>query len=464
MEPAIHGAATTAVSGSFEYWTACAVFVVCLGLIVSEKIHKTKVALLGGATVLVLGLVTQEEAFHSPHLGIDYNVIFLLISMMILVGILGRSGAFEWTAVKLAKATGGRPWPILAVFLVLTAIFSALLDNVTTVMLFAPVTLLIADELDLDPVPFLITVALASNIGGTATLIGDPPNLMIASRAKLTFMDFVINLAPIVVVMMVALLIAVYLLFGRKLKVDDARRQHIVSMDEKRLIKDPALVKKSVFVLGLVVVGFALHGSLGFEPATIALAGAALLLLISRLDPHDVLAEVEWPTIFFFIGLYVMIGGVVKVGIIGDLSRLVIDVTQPSEDSMKVTAMVLLWFSAVASAFVDNIPYVATMAPLVMDMAGSVVGESGVGGHGAGAVSTEVLHHPVLMPVWWSLALGACLGGNGTPIGASANLVVLGIAERSGQKISFLRFMAYGMPTMVVTLVIATVYVLLRYY
>jgi Na+/H+ antiporter NhaD/arsenite permease-like protein len=329
-------------------------------------------------------------------------------------------------------------------------------------MLFAPVTLLIADELDLDPVPFLITEALASNIGGTATLIGDPPNLMIASRAKLSFMDFVVNLAPIVAVMMVALVIAVYVIFGRKLRVDDARREHILSMDEGRLIKDPTLVKKSVFVLALVVVGFAFHGSLGYEPATVALAGAALLLLISRLDPHEVFADVEWPTIFFFVGLYVMIGGVVKVGIIGDLSRLVIDLTQPSADSMQTASLVLLWFSAVASAFVDNIPYVATMAPLVMDMADSVLGAQDLAG--GGVVTAEVLHHPVLMPVWWSLALGACLGGNGSAIGASANVVVLGIAERSGHKISFLRFMAYGMPTMLLTLVIATVYVLIRYY
>lgn len=453
-----HDIATTASDAA--YWMACAVFILSFALIVSEKIHKTKVALLGAAATLVLMLLSQEEAFHDPHLGIDYNVIFLLISMMIIINILGKSGAFEWTAVKLAKLAGGRPFPIMLLFLVFTAVFSALLDNVTTVLLFAPVTLLIADELDLDPLPFLIGEALASNIGGTATLIGDPPNLMIASRSKLTFMDFVVNLAPIVVVMMAVFLVLAWLVFGRGLKVDEERRQHILTMREDRLIKDPTLVKKSVFVLGLTTVGFALHGALHFEPATVALAGAAVLLAISRLDPHEILSEVEWPTIFFFIGLYIIIGGVVKAGVIADLSQFVIDTTDPTETSMFKTSMVLLWFSAILSAFVDNIPYVATMAPLVTDMAGNILG----GGVAGTELSREILQHPVLLPVWWSVALGACLGGNGSPIGASANVVVLGIAERSGHKISFLRFMAYGFPTMIVTLGIATVYVMWRYY
>ncbi len=459
MEPT-HAEAAGFLTGEVAYWTACVVFVTAFALIISEKVHKTKVALVAAAITLVLGLLTQDEAFHSPHLGIDYNVIFLLIAMMIIVSILGKSGVFEWTAVKLAKLAHGRPFPIMVIFLVFTAVFSALLDNVTTVLLFAPVTLLIADELDLDPTPFLIGEALASNIGGTATLIGDPPNLMIASRSGLTFMDFVVNLAPVVVVMMGALLIATWILFGRSLKVDEERQQHIMGMNEKKLIKDPVLVKKSLSVLGITTVGFIAHGWLGFEPATVALFGAAVLLLISKLDPHDVLAEVEWPTIFFFIGLYITIGGVVKVGLISDLSHFVIETTAPNEHSMMATSMVLLWFSAIVSAFIDNIPYVATMAPLVTDMAGTIFS---AGADGA-SLGTDVLHHPVLLPVWWSLALGACLGGNGSPIGASANLVVLGVAERSGRKISFLKFMAYGMPTMFMTLVIATVYVYWRYY
>jgi len=457
MESAIHTAAGSAAS-PFAYWAACIIFVVCLAMIVFEKIHKTKVALFGAALVLLLSIVSQEEAFHSMDLGIDYNVIFLLISMMILVGILGRTGVFQWTAVKLAKWARGRPMIILVIFIIFTAIFSALLDNVTTVLLFVPVTLLVADELELDPTVFLVTEALAANIGGTATLIGDPPNLMIASRSKLTFLDFLLNLGPPVALMMLALLAAVWLLFRRKLQVDDAHRQHIMSMNETRLIKDPVLAKKSIAVLGLTVVGFALHGVLGYEPATVALAGAALLLLFSRLDPQEILREVEWPTVFFFIGLYVMIGAVVKVGIIADLSRVLIAITEPSATSMHGTALILMWFSALVSGVVDNIPYVATMAPLVTDMARTVLG------HGGGELPLAVLHSPVLLPVWWSLALGACLGGNATPIGASANLVVLGIAERSGHRISFPRFMAYGLPTMILTLVIASIYITLRYY
>lgn len=445
------------LSPEVAYWTACAVFVATLAVIVSEKIHKTKVALAGAALTMVLGIVSQEEAFHSERLGIDHAVIFLLIGMMIIINVLGQSGAFEWTAVKLAKLAQGRPLPILIMFLVFTAVFSAFLDNVTTVLLFAPVTLLIADELDLDPIPFLIGEAIASNVGGTATLIGDPPNLMIASRAKLGFLDFIVNLAPAVVVMLAALVGVTWLLFRRRLTVDEDRRQHVLEMDERKLIKDPALVKKSVGVLLLVVAGFMLHGVTHIEPATVALAGAALLLLISRKDPHHALAAVEWPTIFFFIGLYITIGGIVKVGLINDLSALVIRLTDPTESSMFLTSMVLLWFSGFLSAFVDNIPYVATMAPLVTEMAAKVF-------HGGGELPAATLHHPVLMPVWWALAFGACLGGNGSAIGASANVAVLGIAERAGHKISFLRFLAYGMPVMIMTLTIAHVYLWLRYF
>ena len=456
MDAASHAA--TAISPAL-YWTACGIFVLTFALIISEKIHKTKVALIGAATTIVVGILTQLEAFHSPHLGVDYNVIFLLISMMIIVNVLGKSGAFEWMAVRLAKKAKGQPYTIMLFFVVATAVLSAFLDNVTTVLLFAPVTLLICDELDLDPVPYLIMEALASNIGGTATLIGDPPNLIVASRAQLSFMDFVIHLAPVVVIMMAALLIVTRFLFGG-LKVSEEKRLHVMQMDESRLIKDPALLKKAGVILGLTIAGFISHSALHIEPATIALGGAALLLLVSRLDPHEVLAEVEWPTIFFFIGLFIVIGGIVKVGLVGDLSSFVIEVTKPNAESMFMTSMVILWFSGFLSAFVDNIPYVATMAPLVTEMAGQVL-QNGASGT---EVTTETLHHPVLMPVWWSLALGACLGGNGTAIGASANVVVLGIADRAGKHVSFLRFMAYGMPVMILTLVISTFYVWLRYY
>lgn len=455
----IHEAASSGATSPVLYWTACAIFVAALALIVSEKIHKTKVALLGAACMILLGVLSQVEAFHSPHLGVDYNVVFLLISMMIIINVLGKSGAFEWTAVKLAKASKGRPFAIMAMFIVFTAVFSAILDNVTTVLLFAPVTLLIADELELDPVPFLVFEALASNIGGTATLIGDPPNLIIASRSGLTFMDFLLNLAPPVLVMLGSLVLIAWALFGR-MQVDETRRRHVMEMNESKLIRDPALVRKSVIVLALTTVGFVLHGALHLEPATIALGGAALLLLVSKLDPHEVLAEVEWPTIFFFIGLFIMVGGVVKVGMVADLSKLVIETTHPTEQSMFTTSMVMLWFSGILSAILDNIPYTATMAPMITEMAGNVFH----GGAGPGELSQATLHHSVLLPVWWSLALGACLGGNGSPIGASANVVVLGLAERSGRKVSFLRFVAYGAPVTFLTLVIATAYIWIRFY
>jgi Na+/H+ antiporter NhaD/arsenite permease-like protein len=455
----IHEAATSGAPSAALYWTACAIFVGSLALIVSEKIHKTKVALLGAAAMILVGVLSQVEAFHSPHLGVDYNVVFLLISMMLIINILGRSGAFEWTAVKLAKVSHGKPFAIMAMFIIFTALFSAILDNVTTVLLFAPVTLLITDELDLDPVPFLVFEALASNIGGTATLIGDPPNLIIASRSGLTFMDFVLNLAPPVIVMLGALVLVAWALFGR-MKVDETKRLHVMQMNEAKLIRDPALVRKSVVVLVLTTVGFVLHGMFDLEPATIALAGAALLLLVSKLDPHEVLAEVEWPTIFFFIGLFIIVGGVVKVGMVADLSNLVIETTHPTETSMFATSMMMLWFSAILSAFLDNIPYVATMAPLVTEMAGNVFHDGAI----VGELPQATLHHAVLLPVWWSLALGACLGGNGSPIGASANVVVLGLAERSGHKVSFLRFVAYGAPVTLLTLLIATAYVWLRFY
>jgi Na+/H+ antiporter NhaD/arsenite permease-like protein len=461
LQDHLPAAAAAAASTPAAYWTATAIFVLTFAAIVSEKVHKTKAALFGAALMLVLQVVTQEEAFHSPHLGIDHNVVFLLISMMILVNVLARTGLFEWAAIRSAKLAGGRPVRILLFFVALTAIASALLDNVTTVLLVAPVTLLIADELDVDPIPFLLAEAMASNVGGTATLIGDPPNIIIGSRARLDFMDFVVHLAPAVAVMMVALLVALRLFYGRRLHVDEARRQRILAMDERKMIKDPALAVKSVAVLVLTLLGFTLHGALHLEPATVALVGAASLLLIARGNPHKVLAEVEWPTIFFFIGLFIVIGGIVKVGLVGDVSRAIVQATAPSRESMTTTATMLLWCSGLLSAVIDNIPYVATMNPLVLDMADSVF-------HGGAADAANLpaatLHQPVLMPVWWALALGACLGGNATPIGASANVVVLGILERSGKKVTFGRFMRMGVPVTLTTLAIAQVYLWLRYY
>lgn len=443
------------------YWLAAAIFAMSYILIMSEQIHKTKVALLGGTLMIALPILTQQEAFHSVIFGIDYNVIFLLIGMMILVNIMGESGIFEWMAIRFAKLGDGQPIRIMIIFVVFTAVSSAFLDNVTTVILLAPVTLLIADELEIDPIPFLLVEVLASNIGGTATLIGDPPNLLIASRAQLSFMDFIIHLAPAVLVMMTIFTFTVYLVFRNRLKVDPKMRERVMKMDEKRLIKDPVLARKSLVVLSLTILGFTLHSLLHMEPATVALLGAAVLLLISKRDPHQVLAHIEWTTIFFFIGLFIIVGGVVKVGLVGDLSSMMIDVTHPQVGDMFLTSMVMLWFAGISSAIVDNIPFVATMAPLVLDMANSLFHN---GTEVAGDLPIETLHQTSLMPVWWALALGSCLGGNGSPIGASANVMVIGMAEKSGYKISFKRFMLYGVPATIFSLMLATLYVYLRYY
>ena len=435
------------------FWTATAIFVIAYIIIISERVHKTVVAIFAASLMIVLKILEQHEAFHVEELGVDWNVIFLLISMMVIINLMRPSGIFEYIAIKSAKWGKGEPFRIMAIFAVVVAVLSALLDNVTTVLLITPVTLFIADALEIDPIPYLLSCALASNIGGTATLIGDPPNIMIASKAALTFMDFIYHLAPIVVVLMGIYLLIIKLIWGRKLRAKDVLKKRIMEMDERDAIKDPVMLKKSLFVLALVLTGFVLHGILHLQPATIALFGAGLLLLLSKThEPHHILAEVEWPTIFFFIGLFIIVGGIAKVGLIKLMSLQMLDLTQ---GNMFATSMVIMWFSAFASAIVDNIPYVATMNPLVIDMAKQLWPNlSGL----------QLLHHPDLMPVWWSLALGACLGGNGSAIGASANVIVIGISEKAGNKISFMKFMAYGMPIMIITVAVSTVYVWLRYY
>ena len=435
------------------FWVATTIFILAYALIISEKIHKTVVALTGAALMIVLGIVTQEEAFHSPELGVDWNVIFLLFSMMVIINIMRPTGIFEYIAIRSAKFAKGRPFRIMAVFSVVTAVISAFLDNVTTVLLIAPVTLLICNALELDAVPFLITEALASNIGGTATLIGDPPNIMIASKASLDFMAFVNNLTPVVIIVLIAYVITIKFIFGKKLTVKEDLRQRVMAMNELEAIKDPVLIRKSLIVLAFTITGFVLHGMLHMEPATIALAGAATLLVVSRIrEPHHIFSEVEWTSLFFFVGLFIIIGGVVKVGLISWMSVKVLELTQ---GSLFATSMVVMWFSAFASAFIDNIPYVATMNPLIVDMARQLWPT---------LQGTALLHHPDLMPLWWSLALGACLGGNGTAIGASANVIIVGMAEKAGRPISFLKFMLYGMPLMIESVVISTIYVWLRYY
>ncbi len=445
--------ATTQVVMGPSFWIATAVFLIAYAVIVSEKIHKTIVAIFGAGIMLVLKILEQHEAFHVEEFGVDWNVIFLLISMMVIINLMRPTGVFEYIAIKSAKLGKGEPFRIMAIFAVVTAVLSAFLDNVTTVLLIVPVTILIADALQVDAIPYLISCALASNIGGTATLIGDPPNIMIASKAQLDFMAFIYHLGPVVVVTMVFYIIAIKLIWGKQLKTKEELKQRIMAMNENEAIKDPVMLKKSLFVLAMVLTGFVFHGVLHFQPATVALFGAGLLLLLSKThEPHHILAEVEWPTIFFFMGLFIIIGGVVKVGLIKWMSIKVLEITQ---GNLFATSMVVMWFSAFASAFIDNIPYVATMNPLIVDMAKQLWPDlSGI----------QLLHHADLMPLWWSLALGACLGGNGTAIGASANVIVVGMSEKLGKRISFGRFMLYGMPMMIMTVIISTLYVWLRYY
>ena len=373
--------------------------------------------------------------------------------MMIIINIMRPTGVFEYIAIKSAKVAKGKPFAIMAIFSVVTAVVSAFLDNVTTVLLIAPVTLLICQALELDVVPYLITEAIASNIGGTATLIGDPPNIMIASKAQLDFMAFIYNLTPVIILVLIAYVITIKFIFGKRLKVKEELRQRVMAMNENESIKDPVLLKKSLAVLAITITGFIFHGMLHFEPATIALFGAGLLLLVSGTkEPHHILAEAEWTTIFFFMGLFIIIGGVVNVGLIKWMSIKVLEITQ---GNLFGTSMIILWFSAFASAFIDNIPYVATMNPLVIDMARQLW---------PNVTGLNLLHHPDLMPIWWSLALGACLGGNGTAIGASANVIVVGMAEKFGKPISFKKFMLYGMPLMIESVIICHAYIWLRYY
>ncbi len=437
------------------------IFVGAYVFIASEKIHKTTVALAGATLMLLLGgfgvdILTQQEALHGVHgvagrveiEGVDWNTILLLVGMMIIVAITRETGIFEWIAIRSAKIAKGRPMAILMIMSLITAVLSALLDNVTTVLLIAPVIIVICRQLELDPVPFLICAILASNIGGTATLIGDPPNIMIASVAQFSFLDFIKINGPVCCVAFLAYAGVVKLVFGKRLQVSDELRQRIMSFDESQTIQDKPLLIKCGAVIGLTMTGFLAHGSMHLEPATIALSGAALLLILYGRKPTKILEEVEWPTIFFFIGLFIMVSGLVKVGVVKMLASGALDLTGGETPTM---TMLILWLSAIASGIVDNIPFVATMNSLVVDIAHSEVT--------GGATGLAGLHHEKIIPLWWALSLGACFGGNMTLVGASANVVVAGIASGAGHPISFIRFMKYGVPITLLTVAIAAVYV-----
>jgi Na+/H+ antiporter NhaD/arsenite permease-like protein len=423
---------------------ATAVFVVTYVLIATERVHRVAAALGGAAAMVVIGVVDADSAFHDRETAIDWNVVFLLLGMMLLVGVIRQTGLFEFLAIWSAKRARGRPFRIMASFVVITALASALLDNVTTVLLVAPVTILVCDKLALSPVPFLVAEVLASNIGGTATLIGDPPNIIIASRSGLSFNDFLLNLAPLVVVLVAVLVVLCRVLFRSALTTDPERVAAIMELDERESIRDRTLLGQSLAVLALTIAGFVLHTTLHLEPSIVALLGAGLLVFVSRVRIETALQEVEWPTLVFFMGLFVTVGGLIEAGVI---DRLADAAGAATGGRLLGGSMLLLGVSGVLSGIVDNIPYVATMSPVVEEL---VAAEAG------GAVAPSVL--------WWSLALGADLGGNATAVGASANVVVLGIAERSGHRISFWRFTGYGIVVTVVTLLLAALYVWLRYF
>ncbi len=427
---------------TFVAWAAVAVFVGVYVLVATERIHRVAAALGGAALVLGLGIVGSEEAFYSPETGIDWDVIFLLLGMMLVVGVIRRTGVFEYLAIRSAKVAKGRPYRVMILLVLVTAVASALLDNVTTVLLVAPVTLLVCDRLGLKPIPFLLAEALASNIGGTATLVGDPPNIIIASRANLTFNDFLVHLAPIVVVILIAYLVLIRLLFRKALVSVPGRAEALMSLDETEAITDRKLLVRSLVVLAAILVGFLLQRQTGVSPSVVALVGAGVMILLSPEKPRDLLVDVEWETLLFFIGLFILVGALVHVGALELLAEWVAGVTN---GAVAPTMIVILIGSAVVSAIVDNIPYVTAMTPVVESLIASnpALGQDG--------------------GLWWALALGADLGGNATLVGASANVVVVGIAARNGLHISFTTWMKYGIPTAMLSIAIALPYVLLRY-
>ena len=419
---------------------AVTIFVAAYALIISEKVHRTIVGICGASLMILCGVIDQATAISH----IDFNTLGLLMGMMIIVNITSETGLFNFLAIWAAKKVKAQPIKLLIALSALTMVCSALLDNVTTVLLTVPITFSITAQLKVDVKPYLISQILASNIGGTATLIGDPPNIMIGSAVGLNFMDFVANLTGIAIVIFLVVDAVLIALYHSELKTQPELQEKVMSLNARSQIANPALLKKCLFVIAITISMFVLHGTLGLDTATCALSGAGLLLLITFTRNEGmiakVLSKVEWLAIFFFAGLFVLVGALVETGVIKMLAAEAIQITN---GSVNATAMLILWMSAIASAFIDNIPFVATLIPLIKDM-----GQMGLTN---------------LDPMWWSLALGACLGGNGTLIGASANVVVASMAAQRGKQISFLGFMKVAFPIMILTIIISSAYVWLRY-
>jgi Na+/H+ antiporter NhaD/arsenite permease-like protein len=433
---------------------ATIIFVATYAVIISERLERAAVALAGAGLMIAFGVLDQEQALNA----VDPNTLALLIGMMIIINVLKRTGVFRYVGWQTAIALNGDPWKMMLGFALFTAIASAFLDNVTTILLMLPVTIAICEDLGLDARPFMITQVIASNIGGTATLIGDPPNILIGSETGLNFMDFVLNLAPVVIVLLVFMVAGFWLVYRRGNRIGEttaAGRKALAQADARVHINNPRLLRRALIVLGLTVVGFILHGALHYEAGTIAMFGATALILLSRVELHPILAEVEWPTIFFFVGLFILVGGVEEIGLLDKIADRAVSLT--GGDKL-LTALVLLWFAGVASAVVDNIPAVATLIPLTLSVTRLLFPEHAQLSDAAFAV------HPDVTPFWWALALGACLGGNGTLVGASANVVAVGIAERRDEPIGFWGFTRVGAPFALMTMIIASLYIWLRYF
>ena len=418
-----------------DAYIAGGIFLVAYALIASERIDRTLVALLGAMLVIVVGVVDQREAFAA----IDFNVIFLLVGMMVMAGALRRTGFFEYIADYAIRLSHGEPFRLLVSLTVFTAVLSAFLDNVTTVVLIAPITLAITRTLRVNPFPYLVSLVFASNIGGTATLIGDPPNILIGSAANLSFVDFLLNLVPVVTIILIAWIGLMRLMFYRRMDDDFDRLDVLTLVDPAAAIRDRPLMIKCLVVLGLTMIGFLLHSALGLEVATIALLGATVLMLVGGLKPHEAFEDVEWSTLFFFVGLFILVEAIVQVGIISGIADAVAGAVAGRQG---VATIGILWFSAIVSAVVDNIPYTATAIPIIDRLA-------------AGGLQAE--------PMWWALSLGACLGGNMTIVGASANVVVANMAAREGHAITFWQFLRYGTAVVIVSMLISTVYLYVRY-
>ena len=417
---------------------AVATFLIVLAIVASEKMHRTNVALLGAAiVVLFVGDFSQEQAIES----VDFNTIGLLTGMMILVYLTQQTGVYDFVAIRAGQLSGGRSFAVTMSLATTTAVLSAFLDNLTTILLIAPITFLLADALDIEAVPLLIIEVIASNIGGTATLIGDPPNIIIAGATGLSFNAFIANLAPIVVVTFAAVVPLLYLVFRKRLHVEEPNRQAVMGLDAAASIRDWPELKRTGPVLAITVLAFFAHQALHIEPATVALAGAAVGLLVTRIELEKALSSIEWTTLFFFIALFVMVGALEETGAIGHVADAVKDVTGGERTAELIG---ITWVAAAGSAVVDNIPFTTAMIPVVKELQME-----------AGATGDDAY--------WWALALGACFGGNATLIAAAANVAAAGMAERAGTPIGFMTFLRVGLPVTFLSIGLATAYIAIRY-